>query len=226
MKNKPMASWITVAAFWLLSGISHAMPVTLGFEGYIRNATVVTADPFNGQISVGTTFKGTYSFDTNIPNSGTPEYGIYESSNPSFGINLSVGGLSDSSSSAQRPLNYRIILNQGHTQDIQTQDVSFGGVNAFLIQVILRDFTLTALPDVSLSSEPPDLAKYQTRDLALGIGENGRAEAVYIGTITSIYSIPEPSALALLGLALGCMAVQILRNRRNSGDSDLHWMRN
>jgi hypothetical protein len=197
-------------SLWIPSAI--AFPVTFEFEGVIESVTHVTSvDPFGAGISVGTTFSGRYTFDTSTPNTGTSEAAGYVETAPQFGISVRVGAFFGSSSTALVPLNYRIIIgglvNDDVIQDIQTQDMLFGGVNASLAQIFLEGPS-TALSSVALSEHPPVLADYFVHEFVLGIGPPTHAEdVVYQGQITSIHAIPEPSTLGLLALAaLACLA--------------------
>lgn len=197
----------------LTSNVS-AVPVTFEFEGIIDFYRVITADPFGGRISVGTPFSGRYTFETTTTNDGTSEYGVYVHHDSQFGIDVHVGEFSGSSLTALLPLHYRIILNDGHVQDIQSQSMVFGGVNAYLTQIFLKDPTSTALPSVELSSTPPDLSDYQIHTFFLGIGPpTNAADVVYSGPITSIRQVPEPSSLSLIAVAALVLLVTLRPNR-------------
>jgi hypothetical protein len=186
---------------------SFAAPITVGFEGVIDTVSHATAtDPFGSSIGIGTPFKGRYTYDTATPNMGTSAYGVYIHYAPQFGIDVDVGGLFGSASTAQLPLHYRVIIdgltNDDDVQDIQTQGMSFGGVNAYLAQVFLEGPSST-LPSVDLLTTPPNLQDYFSRKFVLGIGPDpGAADMVYIGSITSMYAIPVPGTLALFALGL------------------------
>ena len=195
-----------------------AVPVTFEFEGVIDTIFHATSvDPFGTGIAVGTQFKGRYTFDTTTPNTGTSDYGVYIHTAPQYGIDVQVGAFFGSSSTALLPLHYRIITgawnNNGDVvQDIQTQDMSFGGVNAYLVQIFLEGPS-TALSSVDLSATPPNLADYFVHTFVLGIGPPAHAaDVAYWGQITSISAVPEPSTLSLVVLA--ALALRLGSGRR------------
>ncbi len=197
----------------LTSNVS-AVPVTFEFEGIIDFYRVITADPFEGKISVGSPFRGRYTFETTTTNEGTSESGIYVHRDSQFGIDVQIGELSGNSLTALLPLHYRIILNDGHVQDIQSQSMIFGGVNAYLAQIFLKDPTSTALSSVELSLTPPDLSDYQIHTFFLGIGPPTNAtDIMYSGQITSIRQVPEPSSLSLIAVAALVLLVTLRPNR-------------
>jgi len=202
---------VLVASLWLAFGVrAWSTPIAFHFEGYITQRVVVTTDPFDGQIDVGTPFFGTYTFHSDTPNSGSSDYGVYLENDPTSGIDVTVGAFSGSSSTAVLPLNYRIILNQGHVQDIQTQGMNFAGVDSYLLQLFLEDETSSALSSVALSAVAPDLDLYQTRTFFLGLGDRfgggANASTVYLGLVTDIRGVPEPPTISLLFMA-GLLAV-------------------
>lgn len=198
----------------------RAAPVTFEFGGVINSISRVAAtDPFGSAITIGTAFSGRYTFDNSSPNQGTSGYGVYIETAPPYGIAVQVGSLSGTSATAILPLHYRIIteglVNDDVVQDIQTQDFLFGGVNAYLAQVFLQAPT-GVLASVDLSSTPPDLAQYTVHTFVLGIGPpTHAADVVYFGDITSIRSVSEPTAPALLLLAAAIATIAGSRRKRD-----------
>lgn len=195
------ASILLVLTF---GSVSQAAIVTLSFSGQITQANFYAADPFSGAITVGTPFTGTYTFDTDTPDSSplVAGYSRYLHSGPPYGINAQIGGFSGTSENNATSLNYRIITDPAHVHDIQASNVTFGGVNAYLMQIFLRDTTLTALSDTNLSSDPPNLSDYQTKNFFLGIGSSSSADATFTGEVYSISAVPVPAAAWLFGSAL------------------------
>lgn len=195
-----------------------AVPVTFEFEGVIDTIFHATSvDPFGTGIAVGTQFKGRYTFETSTPNSGTSDYGAYIHTAPQYGIDVQVGAFFGSSSTALLPLHYRIITGEWNNngdvvQDIQTQDMSFGGVNAYLVQIFLEGAS-TALSSVNLSATPPNLADFFVHTFVLGIGSPSHAvDVAYWGQVTSISAVPEPSTLSLVVMA--ALALRLGSGRR------------
>jgi hypothetical protein len=208
--------WLLI---WFLgtAGSSHAAPITMAFSGTINSITRVTeTNPFGSGIGIGTPFTGTYSFDTALPNIGDSTYGVYVSASPSMGVNVSAGSYSGVSSTASVRLNYRIItgglVNNDIIQDIQTQGMNFGGVNAYLAQLFLQAPQYT-IDNVGLSATPPNLSLYSVKTFVLGIGALGSADVVYQGEITDIYRVSEPATLALLGLVLAGLALSRFKSK-------------
>ncbi len=191
---------ISFTALMLVMSVqTNAAQVTFEFEGEINFFRIISGDdPFDGAISVGSEFSGTYSFDTDISPTGTAQEALYLSFDPSFGINIDVAGITGSSSTATVPLNYRIKndVAGGDIQDIQTQGFLFGGVNAIFTQIFLRDPTGTALSDAVLSSVAPDLNDYEFATFGLGVGFPN-VEVLMNGSFTSFSAVQVPEAVTI-----------------------------
>lgn len=205
MKNPFLVFFVPLLATLLTPLSAAAIPVSFAFEGVIESVTHVTStDTFGTGIAIGTLLNGRYTFDTATTNSGNSGYGVYIESNPNSGLNVQIGAFSGSSSSALVPLNYRIVTeglnNNDVVQDIQTQDMVFGGVNAYLAQIFLEGPS-GSLFNVDLSATPPNLADYFLHKFVLGIGPpTHAADVIYFGEITSIRAVSEPPILGLFAL--------------------------
>lgn len=209
-----------------LSEQVHADVYTFDYTATVDLINVVTSDPYNGAIKLGDSITGTYTIDTSLPNEGNSLYGIYQSSNPALGFTVQIDGISGTSNPSYLPLHYSILmgLNESYySQDIQTQSMSFGGQNAYLVQIVLQDDSETAFSNVNLNATAPNLADYDVKTFFLGLGDygGGGTGASYIveGTVDSIQyalAVPEPSTFVIAiigGLGLIGYGVRVKRSR-------------
>ena len=169
--------------------------VTIAFEGNIDFVQVITFDPLNGDVGIGTTFSGTYTYDTELSDIDPTETdAVYQSHDYPNGISLNIAGHSGDSRTASLSLHYRIKLTTKTVQDIQTVDTDFEGFNASM-QIFLEDPMGTALSSHDLLETAPVLSDYNTRFFGLRFGGNDSCcgtDVIFNGVITNMYVIPPP----------------------------------
>ena len=217
IRNKALVALATAVMLLIIfsTGDAIASPIRFNFNGEITNVWINTSDPFNGAIEVGTPFWGTYTFDPETPNSGSEYHARYIHTSEPYGIELTVGFYTGTSKHSDISLYYRIVIDQGHVQDIQTPNMPFGGYTAGLVQLFLKDVTSTALQNTDLSATPPDLNDYTFHELWFNIVEpDGSAMVTFGGIINEITPIPEPATMFLLASGLVGLAAMKRKFRR------------
>ncbi|WP_405241503.1 PEP-CTERM sorting domain-containing protein [Lentisalinibacter salinarum] len=208
-----------VCLLLLLSASVFAEPITVRFEGEIDFTRFFGADPFAGAITEGSRFSGTYRYDGDAPNQATSPVatgGIYLSEGRPYGFSLTIEGMSGNSFGSSSSLLYRTENRFEDGIDIQTSDMIFAGISAYLTQLNLLDSTGTALQSRDLPQGAPTLSDWDTdrRTFFLGLGEQNDPIAVYQGTITRFLPVPEPSTLALL--SAGLIGMGFTRRRKKA----------
>jgi hypothetical protein len=204
----------SVILFLPVAGISA--PITFQFSGSFFIKNVVNEDIFGDQIKVGDFFKGTYTIDSESPNTGTSEKARYWQYGHPYGFDIEINGLNGSSQGNDEELLYQIFTNQGHGHDIQTKNFEMEGHSAYLAQIFLKDQFSSALNNVDISLDPPNLDDYQIKHFFLGFGPDNSPSVVYVGEITDfsrLNVIPEPSSFFLF--SVGIFGIIFLKNLRD-----------
>ncbi len=198
---------ITAAlALVLCAPSTEAALVTVNFSG-----TITSIDDPNGYISgssVGDPFSGTLVYSTGlaagVPGANPSIYTYLPSTTPAFaaplGITVTVG--SHTFSSSYTGLMQITVQNNlaGAYPDVfgAVADVNVGNTYT-LAGIALGDSTGTALSSTDLPTSL-DLSKFTVGDFNL-VTPNGAGTNIFEGVI-NLNAVPEPSSLALAGIAI------------------------
>ncbi|MCB9849737.1 MAG: hypothetical protein H6817_03440 [Phycisphaerales bacterium] len=199
-----MSTRITVVPVVIMAfacaGVAQATPVTFAFEGDIT--FVSDRDGIlGGQVNVGDTFSGSYTFESTTPDSEPhPRFGYYDDAISQ--IDGQAGGVPFSSPSGSTSY-INIRNNEGGLSDSY---FAFGDVliadRAVTFSIQLFGSDTTQLSDDSLLLVPPELTAFSPRLLFLGGSESAGINIQ--ADVSSLVLIPEPHTLTLVVvLALG-----------------------
>lgn len=198
---------VALVGMLMFSPPARAELVTIVIEGVVDD--VVDPDYFlNGQINIGDVITGSYTYDTDIPNS-SPFSGIgrYEHYAYPCGISLDVDGL-----------NFKTDFSPG-LPDCFTMWITNGSSGVDGISVIsdnnlplpdgtrvnnivwyLQDTSENAISSIELPTTAPVLGAWQENFLSIGGGIRSREGFVFLSHVTSAVVIPEPTTILVLGL--------------------------
>lgn len=183
------------AIFVLVAGVAPAAGtvITIGFSGEINY--VEDGLPLSDEISAGMPFEGAYTYNTDAedvnpddPQGGgylfpdytmSTQFGALEFETTNLGIAIFIHSLLDRYSAG----NYSAFISNG----IEWRSMG----------IVLSDRTATAFPNDLLPADAPNLDDFEYERIFF-LQQEGNPEFSVTGEITSIYRVPEPSALALL----------------------------
>ena len=163
-------------------------------------------DPYNylaGLVIVGTTITGTYTYDTDTPDSSQfPNAGRYEHYAPPSGFSLIVGGFSFVTDPMDTYFDVRILndyLNDDFYWLTSYNNLPLPeGTTINNINWLLGDPSEAAISSIELPMTAPVLDDWQVNHLSIGGGPE-REGFTFSGHVTSAFVIPEPATLLLLG---------------------------
>jgi hypothetical protein len=200
-------------------GLTQAVPIIIQISGNITSIGGYT-QVIPGSIHAGTTFTGTYTYDSAALDSDTnPQRGKYLHNSP-YGISIVVGGYEFKTSPShigQFKMSIYNDLPDNGVNDYyavfsQWQNVSVpsAGFTVDSIRWQLRDSTYKALSSDALPIIAPVLTDwgYNVLDISGYGGPNDYGLSIY-GTVTDVRLIPEPITGVLLA-----MGAFFLRRRR------------
>jgi hypothetical protein len=212
---------IAVAGFlWALP--AKAELVTIKIEAVVDDV-VEAGDYLNGRIKVGDLITGTYTYDTDTPDSSPlPGVGRYEHYGYPSGFSLSVGGLDFMTDPANTNFLIEIVNNypydDGYSLSSYSNSPLSDGTPLNNISWSLGDYSAAALTSSELPTTAPVLNDWNLNFLQIWAGVGGRADpprppsGFGLAThVTSAVVIPEPGTLAILAVG-GLMFVR--RNKR------------
>jgi hypothetical protein len=219
MKN--LASGLAVALLCAGSAAPCvAAPITFGFTGFVTNTTFAPSDPFAGAIGLGTTFNGSYTFDStaadNIPFANN---GSYTSSGAPYLFTVTIG--SSFTFSTTDILNINIA--NGPTDQYSVLACAGGPFcSGSSAQIFLDDVQGTAFAGDVLPYPAPPLSAFESALFAFH-GFVGGSQVEILGQLDSLVCsagcdpiggpIPEPGSLILVGSALMFGASRLRRRR-------------
>jgi hypothetical protein len=204
-----------ITTLCLFAGSRYANGVQVRFD-YSGEVTAVQDpdDVLGGSVTVGTPFSGMWIYETTTPDySPDPSAGMYNNAVSAW--TLAMGG----NNWQFAPPTEILVSNPATGWDSFEQDgamqPAFGSIDSDLL------FTLTDHDGSAMDSDalPTSLnvSEFEIRQLDLLYDFDAPTRTVYVGgTINSISSatVPEPSALALLGVAAGFLVYASRRRRR------------
>jgi hypothetical protein len=162
----PFSRSLTGLALGLLlatPGVTTGEVVTVNMVGH-----VVWVDDYNslldGSITSGTPFTASYTFDTATPNTGpNPSVGHYRHTAPPAGVSASMGNYVFETDSSNVDFLVELVNDAGGFDRygiVSYTNKNVGPLELGYITWQLGDPTMTALPDVTLRAEAPDLASW------------------------------------------------------------------
>lgn len=198
-----------VCLFGLFSAVS-ASPLSLQFSG---NVTQIPVDDIFGDITVGESIGGSFSFDSAavdlIP--ADPATGVYASSSP-FGMTVTIGSHEFTTSGS---------ITIGILNSFVDQYTIFASSpsNDLTLELFFQDNTATAFSDDHLPLTLPALSGFQQKDFHLdAIFDRGEVQVDGQVVGSDVQAVPEPASAALYACSFGLFALLRLRRRCNSTD--------
>ena len=187
--------------------------IVIGVKGVIC-AIDDRGNLLDGGMSVGDPIAGSYAYDSHTPdNNPETTLGAYWQYEPTSGITLTSAGLTFETD----PLNVEFLVAVGdnsygddHYLLRSYNNLPFSnGVPVFHISWQLDDDSCTALSSDALPLGPPILEDWEY-DWGLRIELGPKGDTMVTADVTSVWLIPEPATVLLLGLG----ALALLRMRR------------
>ena len=176
--------------------------IMIGIEAVVDDVQ----DPDNyldGRINIGDLITGSYTYDTDTPDSSPLPYGgRYEHFGYPYGISLSVGGLDFVTDPGNT--NFLIEILNDYPDDAYSV-VSYNnlplstGISVNNISWGLDDYSGTALSSIELPRTAPVLPNWEGNYLSIG-GGGDREGFTFSGHVTSAVVIPESTTILLLSL--------------------------
>lgn len=213
MTRKESLAAVLLAALVLWPPAARAAIITIGLTAEITYVDD-RGDLFNGQINVGDTITGSYTYDSDTPDSNpSSTVGDYWHHSSPHGITLSAGGYvfeTDPGSFAfliEVGNDYYDVYNLRSYSNLPV----YGEVSVDHIHWQLNDNSGTALSSDALPTTAPVLEDWPDTWVGLeisghtpGPGPGGVYNFYIQSTVTSVELVPEPATLLLLAAgALG-----------------------
>jgi len=187
--------------------------ITIKIEAVVDDV-VEAGDYLNGQIKVGDLITGTYTYDTDTPDSSPlPGVGRYEHYGYPSGFSLSVGGLHFMTDPTDTYFEMFVVDNNagvdGYSVTSYINLPLSDGTSVSNIKWSLQDTSELALSSTNLATTAPVLDDWPTNFLQFGAGSGGGRGSAggpaigfgVMGHVSSAVVIPEPATILLLGLA-------------------------
>jgi hypothetical protein len=193
----------------------HGEIIEIGLSAEITYMDDSAKSLLDGQLEVGDTITGGYMYDSDTLDSNPLEtVGDYWHDSGPYGIVLNGVGFTFQSDPADMWFVLEVGDNHAYSTDDHYLIRSYNNLalsNGVLVDLIgweLQDPTGTALSSDALPLGPPVLSDWQYQTLMINLGFKGGA--ILRAQVTSVWLIPEPATVLLLG----CGSVLLLRKRR------------
>jgi hypothetical protein len=214
---KKLASSLAVAA-WLCAGWAEpcaAAPITFNFTGSVTQTTFDPNDPFGGAIAFGTTFSGSYTFESTAPdNIPFATNGSYNAFGAPYLFTVNIGGAFTFLTSDA----LNIGTGNGGTDQYSVLACA-GGPFCFgsYAAIFLEDIDGAVFPGDALPSVAPPLSAFETA-LFTFRGFVNFNQVEIIGQLDSLVCsagcdpvgtpVSEPATLFLVGTALTALRLR------------------
>jgi len=185
------------------AGPAQGAIITIAIEGVVDYAY----DPYGFlgvDIEVGDSITGTYTYDTDTPDSSPIEgYAAYWYYDAPGSISLSVKGVEFKTDPAN--VDYRIAISDGYqSRDIYSVKTRnnlplVSGIPVEVVYWLLEDPGQTALSSDALLATAPALDDWPFNQLVIHGPTRGESFGI-MGHVTSVWVVPEPAAVLLLSL--------------------------
>lgn len=188
-----------------------AAPITFAFSGTVTSVLALGSGTAPG----ASTFAGSVTFESSTPNVSTdPTVGEYDGAVLALSVSLAGQPIVPAGASEIA------VLNDGATGLSPTSDAllmtgvgpgTWGGASLpdVYVHVLLIDAEGTIFSDVSLPTQPPDLAEMEERSMFTYVEDAAGNGFEVRGSVESLVRVPEPAEGLLLALA--CVALPPLR---------------
>jgi len=186
----------------VLVASASAELITIGLQAEVTYIDQSAYNLVEEHVELGDTLTGTYTYDAQTPDSNPlSTVGDYYQNNPPCGIHLEAGGIVFESDPGN--LNFLVELCDNHLGEDNYQLRSYNnvplanGAEVDHISWYLDDYSSTALSSDALPLGPPVLSDWQYQGLMIDLGFKGLTG--FGAQVTSVWLIPEPATLLLLG---------------------------
>jgi hypothetical protein len=200
----------------ILAVAIHGSTVVAAMITFQFGGVVTSVDDRNGAlggtVNVGDPFSGTYTFDSDTPDSrpGDPEIAEYRGSN--WSMATTIGGLALSASGEVNRI-FIVDKDTGDSFSLGAFLFDSNGFRVFEFGVDMIDLTGSALTGDQLPLTPPDISAFQTRSLWLDARKEGVGDILVQGEVNVL--TPEPQATLLF--TTGLLGIIWLARARRAG---------
>ncbi len=209
---------LSVCVAWAAPGA--AAPVTFNFTGSVTQASFDPDDSFSGSVDFGTTFNGSYTFDSAATDAiAAANGGSYAAFGAPYGFTVNMGGHTFSIADY---LSVNVSNSSGF--DFYSALACAGGPSCAgdSMQLYLQDFSGTVFNSDALPLTPPLLSAFANAALGLDLLIDGNTVQI-LGQLSSLTcsagcggpleTVPEPATLLLVAPALAFLARRRIRIR-------------
>lgn len=202
--------------FLFAFGSASAAPITFQFTGFV---TQVPVDDFGTGIQFLDPFQGTYTFDSNTPDSfpADSSIGVYDSITVAAGMTVDIGSNHFSTMGSQF-LNVSIQNSSTDSYNILAENFVSPGL---IFSIHLEDPTGAAFSSDALPLNPPGLSAFNPGDFTLSESDLSGNELEVLGHLSSLETctslcasaVPEPRLDWFAAAAAGLLAWARARRR-------------
>jgi len=213
MKKVQLVAIALLVPFGVPADTSFGELITIGLRAEVTYVEPGAYDLLEGQLQLGDLITGSYSYDAGATDRNPSSWiGDYRHTAGPYGFTLDGAGFVFASDPGS--LDFVVTILDNYNGNDTYCLLSHGnltlsnGVAVSGIYWQLDDYSCTALSSDALPLGPPILSDWEYQGLSIELGPKGGAN---IGAqVTSVWLIPEPATVLLLG----CGGLLILRKRR------------